>query len=334
MCCRKEISNKPVIRRVNSIVFQSKCNFVFRDHFEVVSFLKINFKRQEIEGIYFDEILKNFVVKVTNSIAFDNCVGNTYNYTDNNGSLIELIADKADDFVHCVKLFNVPCEISNDMILEVIGKFGKVHEIRSDTVGKGEWKIPNGNKIVHMEVNGKLPVSLEIAGVRLKVFSASFTKICFSCGGKNHLINSCMKGKSEEEGDEENHSSAEFIESQLDKSDKKSILDYNSVGDIQTYSHKTTADEVTQVVKKSENSRVLMIERTEPDLSMKTVSDYVLNKCIKHIIGSEPKRIKRLRSGNVLVETKDYRQADSLINCTALKMGINVKVYEQSEKKG
>lgn len=328
MCRRKEISNKPVVRRVNSIVFRSKCNFVFRKHEEVVSFLKQNLKRSEIEGIYFDENLKNFVVKLTDNSAYDNCVGNVYQYKQSNGSTLELVAVKANDFVHCVKLFNVPYEVSNDMVVQVIGKYGNIQEIYNDTVGEGKWKIPNGNRTVYMEVNGKLPVSLDIAGLKVKVFSTSFTKICFLCGGNDHLINGCRKERSHHEEDELKDFATDASDSRVTVQNKnRSSSDCGSVGDHDSFVNTllSTSSGVSNV---EDNGRVLMIERADTDKSTKTVSNFVLNGCIKKIIDGEPKKMRRLENGNVLVETMNDRQADLLVKATDMNQGINIRVHE------
>lgn len=193
MCTRKIISSLPSIRRKNSVIFSAEGRSSTVDQHELVEMLKNNFKREEIEGFYFDENLKNFIVKFTSISSVNRCIDKTYTHIQRNGDVVVLNATVAGDFVHSVKLFNVPCEMSKDMIVEAVGKFGKVINVNNETVGSGDWKITNGNVIVSMTITKEMPIRLEIAGIKIKIFSSSLNKVCFKCGMSDHISGNCDK---------------------------------------------------------------------------------------------------------------------------------------------
>ncbi len=61
------------------------------------------------------------------------------------------------------------------------------------------------------------------------------------------------------------------------------------------------------------------------------MSPFFIQKGIKGICGNEPKNIKKLRSGDFLVETKDSRQSQYLLSASA--MG-NIKISDIVAKNG
>lgn len=162
---------------------------------ELVSFLKNYYDREEICGFYFDENLKNFVVKFTSSNTYKDSVCKAFTHTDKDGHTVELIAEKANDFVHCVRLFNVPCEITNEMLVKEMGIFGTIFDIQDEIIDPSGWRIPNGNKTINMNIEDELPTRIEVAGQRIKVFCGSLKKVCFQCGKDDHLSDSCEKSK-------------------------------------------------------------------------------------------------------------------------------------------
>lgn len=324
MCARKEICNKPIIKRVNSVIFRSNCSFSFKDHEEVIGFLKNNFIRQEIEGFYFDEQLKNFVVKFINDRAFSSCIGNTYYYTLSNGRKMELVADVADDFVHCVKLFNVPLEISDKMVMESIGKFGKVYEIQKDTSGKDEWTVPNGNRIVYMEIEDKLPILLEIAGQRVKVFSTSLTKVCFCCGGKDHSKNNCVKNqfkqqKSNGKVDTDKKSKlCETVERQPAQIKQNDIQNRDSSGKVSNPNNAANSEQD------------LVVKCSASNGCINTVSLFAMGTCVGNVY--EPAETKEMEIGTAWMQTTDDKKLKLLINVNRIVEGKSRLEFDSFEK--
>lgn len=190
-----------------------------------------------------------------------------------NGRELELIAGKSPDFVHCVKLFNVPYEISDAMLVEVIGKFGKVHEIRKDLVGDGEWKIPNGNRMVFMEIDEALPINIEVFGQRIKVFSPSLAKVCFLCGGVDHSKKSCMKNQPMQE------KLNGTTKSTPDLTENVIVININESLAPKLNTASSMSGKVNELEYAEDDDQTLTINCADPDDTKETVSMWVLGTC-------------------------------------------------------
>lgn len=75
--------------------------------------------------------------------------------------------------------------------------------------------------------------------------------------------------------------------------------------------------------------KYILMVRNESDLqkSMQNISPFTIQKSITHQAG-EPKSIKRLRNGTLLIETVNKKQSDKLCQMTTLTSDIHVRVYE------
>lgn len=77
----------------------------------------------------------------------------------------------------------------------------------------------------------------------------------------------------------------------------------------------------------SAGTRFVIIQRTDDQQSMSTISPFVLDKAISHLVG-QVHSIRKLRNGTVMVQTMQKKQADKLIKTKQLVTGINVVVTE------
>lgn len=195
MKSRSYFSSKPVINRVKSVIFRTKCGSSVSYQEELVSFLKNNFSEDEIYGLYYEENLKNFVVKFTNTETYSKRVWQSYTHTYGDGRVVQYVAQEAGNFIHTVKLCNVPFEIDDDLLRQSCEGFGKIHEIHEEFADGDDWKIRTGNKIVTMETFYKLPMRVEIAGQKIKVQCTSLMRVCFFCGKDSQLSKNCKESR-------------------------------------------------------------------------------------------------------------------------------------------
>lgn len=75
--------------------------------------------------------------------------------------------------------------------------------------------------------------------------------------------------------------------------------------------------------------KYIVMGRNEADeqKTMNFVSPFTIQKCIELQAG-EPKSVKRLRNGTILIETVNLKQAEKLYQLKLLGSDIHVKVYE------
>lgn len=196
MFAAKVIKSKPIIKRLNSLMLVLKESQASFPHEEVVSFLKNNFKSGQISGFYFDEFLENFIIKLNNDCDSQSYDGRVYIHEMHNGSKQRIVLLQATDFVHTVRLFNLPLEISEHMIRSTLAEYGMPISVAHEYSGSGEWRLPNGNRVVKMLIFDSLPLKLCIAGMPFKLFCSSLQRVCFVCGHCDHEMANCSEQKS------------------------------------------------------------------------------------------------------------------------------------------
>lgn len=187
----KVFNSSPVLRRLNSIFLQFTGTRVKPSYLDVVSFLKCNFKRTDITGFYYDDSWKNYVVKLDDTANIEFYLKKTLQHTLTEGEQCEVTIARAKDFLHCVKLVNVPFEVTNTMIYDALRVYGEVVNITYEYAGTDLWRLPNGNRIAHMQIDSSLPLKINVAGLVVKVNCTSLARVCFSCGQSGHEIANC-----------------------------------------------------------------------------------------------------------------------------------------------
>lgn len=203
MWSNKIITSKPLIKRINSIKLEFLDSFSEGDQAEVFSFMKSNMEKSEIIGFYFDQHVKKFIVKLTNEETVHKYIGMTFQHIYKSGRQGEVKVTLADDFVHAVKLFNVPYEINRSMLEQALERYGRILHLDYELYGDNNWTVPNGNIIIQMQIHDDIPTRISVAGFTLKLYSPSLERVCFFCGSKDHSKQQCTRDREDKTADQQ-----------------------------------------------------------------------------------------------------------------------------------
>ena len=87
-----------------------------------------------------------------------------------------------------VKIYEVPQEMPDTVIIGRLSRYGKVFSFRRDKVADC---IYNGIRTARMRVNKVIPSSLYIAGELLRIWYPTQPKMCRRCCAEDHLVKDC-----------------------------------------------------------------------------------------------------------------------------------------------
>ncbi|XP_029726170.1 uncharacterized protein LOC115265394 [Aedes albopictus] len=96
-----------------------------------------------------------------------------------------------------VKVYDLPPHMPNNLIASHFSHFGKIISVRNDV-----WKdyfpgVPNGVRIIRMEVLKPIPSYVPVAGELSYVLYSNQTKTCRHCAQKIHIGKSCSAARKE-----------------------------------------------------------------------------------------------------------------------------------------
>lgn len=95
------------------------------------------------------------------------------------------------DAVH-VRIFNLPMELPNDTIKQVLSKFGTVFSVTDELWSNGyTFKVRNGIRLAKMHVTTVIPSNILVAGKRAYVTYLGQEPTCFLCGKIGHVKQNC-----------------------------------------------------------------------------------------------------------------------------------------------
>uniref|UniRef100_A0A8D8GCB1 (northern house mosquito) hypothetical protein n=1 Tax=Culex pipiens TaxID=7175 RepID=A0A8D8GCB1_CULPI len=96
-----------------------------------------------------------------------------------------------------VRLFGLPVEVDNKHVVNVLEKYGRIHQTVRERYGPDTgYPILNGVRGVHMEISKEIPCQLHVQHFQLRVFYDGVTNKCYSCGSTEHIKVNCPKRKS------------------------------------------------------------------------------------------------------------------------------------------
>uniref|UniRef100_A0A8D8G9U1 (northern house mosquito) hypothetical protein n=1 Tax=Culex pipiens TaxID=7175 RepID=A0A8D8G9U1_CULPI len=96
-----------------------------------------------------------------------------------------------------VRLFGLPVEVDNKHVVNVLEKYGRIHQTVRERYGPDTgYPILNGVRGVHMEISKEIPCQLHVQHFQLRVFYDGIINKCYSCGSAEHIKVDCPKRKS------------------------------------------------------------------------------------------------------------------------------------------
>ena len=90
--------------------------------------------------------------------------------------------------VSIVKLYELPNELPDSVVIGRLSHYGRVYSFRRDRVAEG---IYNGVRTARMIINRPIPSQTFIAGEFVRIWYPNQPKTCRKCGAEGHLAASC-----------------------------------------------------------------------------------------------------------------------------------------------
>lgn len=182
---------KPRFKRVNTLKLSVQNENRPVNQSEIIGFLKKWMKEEDLEGFYFEN-RSSFFVKFTNTSALVKFSSkSSYDFEYEDGKKTSVLVSIAADYLHTVRVFNVPLDIDNQMIVTSIQQYGAVADVKHELTGDDNFKIRNGNRTLTMTITNHLPTRIFLAGFSFKVYCGSCTKKCYRCGSETHEQQAC-----------------------------------------------------------------------------------------------------------------------------------------------
>ena len=98
-----------------------------------------------------------------------------------------------------VSIRNAPFELSDELLINIMSRYGKVDSIRSNRFSMGPLKgVLTGIRTVKMKIRDNIPSSLNVFGHNLTILYNGQKKTCYRCGKEGHLLKDCNSDNIEE----------------------------------------------------------------------------------------------------------------------------------------
>jgi len=183
-------SYSPPIRRKDSIGLIFSFNPDYNCVCDVI-FDQLDIKEGDIVG--FQQLKSNtFVIKFNNSAIYESYC-DTYDGKElqvgNNGNVRVINFSKVYTYV---SIRHAPFDMENDILENILSKYGKLHGIRLNTYFYGRAKgLLNGTRTARMELKANIPSSISVLGHKVYLYYNGQKRTCYKCGGENHLAATC-----------------------------------------------------------------------------------------------------------------------------------------------
>lgn len=168
-------------------------------HLEVLRFITGNLKLSaaDLHSVYKDENDGHFFIKFMDEGRFNEfCkhVEEVYAFKYDDGSTTPVCLDMASRIFRYVRIFNLPPEIEDRLIAQVMGQFGTVRQqVRERYPAEYNLSVFSGVRGVHMEIAKEIPANIFIGHFRARIYYDGLKNRCFYCKEEGHQKANCPK---------------------------------------------------------------------------------------------------------------------------------------------
>lgn len=162
-------------------------------HEWLVNVLKLN--ADQVDTIQLNKADRAVYVKVCsqnlyNKILLDYQV--PIDFQLSSGEIFPVFVRPSDTQFITVRIFNLPPEIPNSTLQNVLSQYGTVQEIRNEK-WSSQYMLPvnNGIRAVKIDMKKNIPALLTVATYTVTVNYPGQILTCFKCGETNHLKQDC-----------------------------------------------------------------------------------------------------------------------------------------------
>ena len=158
---------------------------------------KLKIREQDIQTLQLVAKQSSVFVKFKTPELYEQYLQNhsgTHNFQLMNGSINKVKVGPAEHDYVTVRVLNVPPEIPNDRIKNVLNNYGKVQQIENETwANRYKYNVETGIRIVKMSIDKHIPTSLTISQYEAYITYIGQEQTCYTCGSSQHMRTNCPR---------------------------------------------------------------------------------------------------------------------------------------------
>jgi hypothetical protein len=162
-------------------------------------FETLRLDEEDIRMIPIDGTRRHVYIKFTHSTRLHRVLSETnghQKFKQYNGELSQVIIELAGMGRRKIRIANLPPEVNDRMIKDVLVQYGEVRDIHEEQWTRAyRYKVSNGIRIADMHLKQHLPSHLTIAGHRVLVSYEGQPATCYGCNDTGHLYPDCQRRK-------------------------------------------------------------------------------------------------------------------------------------------
>lgn len=174
-----------------------------------------------------------------------------------------------------VRVFNLPPEIEDSLIMEHFKKYRKILAFKRERYNQ-ETKLPvfSGVRGINMELEAEIPqfsyFKYKQFTMKIKVYYEGIKERCYKCGEDNHKINDCPKSK--ETNSEQNVSQQNNMENNNEKAKYNEVLRENNT-------NQATKSKPVVTLQRMENIKDYINSKKRENIYTETSTDEENKRC-------------------------------------------------------
>lgn len=164
---------------------------------EIANFVKqLDTDPLDMETVYKTSRDRSLFVKFTSQEAMRESLKNnseprTFTYANGESVVVRMCC--AGTNMHYVRVFDLPPEVGDDNLAQVLGPYGIVDRVLREKFpsDSGLDHLYTGVRGVHIDVKKRIPPAVDVLNMKARVFYSELSDTCFLCHAVGHRRDAC-----------------------------------------------------------------------------------------------------------------------------------------------
>jgi hypothetical protein len=160
---------------------------------------KLKLLEDEVRMIQIDGPWRRVYIKLNSEVRLQAVLHATQgqlDYIHENGELSVVYIERAGMGVPRVRVANLPPEVQDRKLHEVIPRYGEVRAITEEQRSRGyRYPVHNGIRVVEMDLKNHIPSHMTIVGTRALISYEGQPIMCYGCNEPGHQYLECPSRK-------------------------------------------------------------------------------------------------------------------------------------------
>jgi hypothetical protein len=152
-------------------------------------------EEKDLQMIQIDGPKRHVHLKFQNPDKFQAVLQETWgkqDYKHENGEISRVQIEPAGMGIRTVRIANLPPEVTDNTISSILSRYGEVKGVKEERWSRTyRYKIPNGIRLVTLNLRMHIPSYLNIANNRVLLSYEGQPITCYGCGTTGHLYQEC-----------------------------------------------------------------------------------------------------------------------------------------------